>query len=63
MKPRRDITPYMGSSDVSVNASLTLGKLYKRIRMIDPAHKPSSRYQARLKNKQAVRRMRLGVVR
>lgn len=63
MKPRRDITPYMGSSDVSVNASLTLGKLYKRIRMIDPARKPSSRYQARLKNKQAARRMRLGVVR
>ena len=63
MKPRRDITPYMGSSDASVNASLTLGKLYKRIRLIDPARKPSSRYQARLKSRQAARRMRPGVVR
>lgn len=63
MKPRRDITPYMGSADNSINASLTLGKLYKRIRLIDPTHKPSSRYQARLKNKLAARRMRPGVVR
>ena len=63
MKPRRDITPYMGSSDIGINASLTLGKLCKRIRMIDPAHKPSSRYQARLKNKLAARRMRPGVMR
>lgn len=63
MKPRRDITPYMGSADNSINASLTLGKLYKRIRLIDPARKPSSRYQARLKNKLAARRMRPGVVR
>lgn len=63
MKPRRDITPYMGSADNSINASLTLGKLCKRIRLIDPTHKPSSRYQARLKYRLAMRRMRPGVVR
>lgn len=63
MKPRRDISPYMGSLDSGINASLTLGKLYKRIRLIDPAHKPSSRYQSRLKSRQAARRMRPGVVR
>lgn len=64
MKPRRDVTPHMSNSDNGINASLTLGKLYKRIRMfVDPAYKPSSRYQARLKNKLAARRMRPGVVR
>lgn len=63
MKPRRDITPYMGSSDMSVNASLSLGKIYKRIRSIDPAYKPSSRYQIRLKNRQAARKMKHGIVR
>jgi len=63
MRPRRDITPYMGSTDIGINASLSLAKLYKRIRMIDPTHKPGSRYQARLKNRLAARRMRPGVVR
>lgn len=63
MKPRREITPYMGSSDISINASLTLLKVYKRLRMINPAYKPSSRFQARLKNKLAARRMRPGVAR
>ena len=63
MKPRRDVTPYMGSTDNSINASLSLAKLNKRIRMIDPTHKPGSRYQARLKHKLAARRMRPGVVR
>ena len=63
MRPRRDITPYMGSTDIGINASLSLAKLYKRIRMIDPTHKPGSRYQARLKHKQAARRMKRGIVR
>lgn len=63
MKPRRSITPYMGSTDMSINASLTLLKVYKRLRTINPAHKPSSRFQARLKNKLSARRMRPGVVR
>lgn len=63
MKPRRDITPYMGSTDSGVNASLTLGKLFKRLRTIDPAHKPGSRHQARLKNKRAARKMKCGIVR
>jgi len=53
----------MGSTDNGINASLSLAKLYKRIRLIDPTHKPSSRYQARLKNRLAARRMRSGVVR
>lgn len=61
MKPRRDITPHMGNSD-STNASLTLLKLYKRIRTIDPTYKPTSRYQAQLKHKQATRRAELRIV-
>ena len=63
MKARRDITPYMGSTDMNINASLSLAKLYKRLRTINPAYKPSSRYQARLKNKLSARRMQPGVVR
>lgn len=63
MKPRRFISPYMGSSDSSINASLTLLKVYKRIRAIDPEYKPTSRYQARLKNKRAERRAKLHIVR
>jgi len=63
MKPRRDITPYMGSSDMSTNASITLMKLHKRIRSIDPTYKPLSRYQARLKSKRAARRAALHIVR
>lgn len=62
MKPRRFISPYMGSSDISINASLTLLKVYKRIRMINPAYTPPSRYQARLKNKRAERRAKLHIV-
>ena len=63
MKPRRDFSPYMGSTDIDINASLTLAKLFKRIRTFDPSYKPSSRYQIRLKHKMAMRRMRPGVVR
>ena len=63
MKPRRDVTPYMGSSDMSTNASITLMKLYKRIRSIDSIYKPLSRYQARLKSKRASRRAALHIVR
>ena len=40
MKPRRDVIPYMSSSDKNVNTSLSLLKLYKRIRLIDPTYKP-----------------------
>jgi hypothetical protein len=63
MKPRRDITPYMGSPDINTNASISLLKLFKRIRTIDPTYKPSSRYQARLKYKRAARRAALHIVR
>lgn len=63
MKPIRDITPHMSNSDSGVNASLTLLKVFKRLRTISPAYKPSSRYQARLKHKQAALRMKHGIVR
>lgn len=62
MKPRHDITPYMSGADSSTNASLTLLKVYKRLRLINPAYSPSSRYQARLKNKQALRQVKLRIV-
>lgn len=63
MKPRRDLTPHMSNADNGINASLTLLKVYKRLRAIDPTYKPASRYQARLKNKQAARRLVLHIVR
>ena len=63
MKPRRFITPYMSSVTSDVNASISLLKLYKRIRTIDPTHKPGSRYQARLKSAQAARKVKLHIVR
>lgn len=63
MKPRRDITPYIASADNSINASITLLKVYKRIRTIDAIYKPASRYQARIKSEQAARRASLHIVR
>lgn len=63
MKPIRNLVPYMASKDASVNASLTMLKLFKRIRLLNPNYKPSSRYQMRLANKQAARRTRLHIVR
>ena len=54
MKPIRDIVPYMFSPDIAVNASISLGKIRKRIRRINPAYKPTSRYQAR-QHKRAAR--------
>lgn len=63
MKPRRFITPYMGSTSIGVNASLSLLKIYKRIRTIDPARKPSGNYQVRLKSRLAWRRIKLHIVR
>jgi hypothetical protein len=63
MKPRRDIAPYMGSSDINTNASLSLLKVFKRLRCITATYKPDSRYQARLKNKRAARRATLHIVR
>lgn len=63
MRPIRDITPHMSNSNNGINASLTLLKVFKRLRRISPAYKPSSRYQAQLKHKQATRRMKHGIVR
>lgn len=63
MKPRCDVSPYTASKDMDVNASLSLGKLYKRIRSINPACKPSSHYRTRFLNRQATRKMKPGIVR
>ncbi len=63
MKPIRDIVPYMDSTDIAVNASISLAEIRAHIRRIDPAYKPSSRYQARLKHKHAARRLKHGIVR
>ena len=63
MKPRRDIMPYMFSPEVAVNVSLSIMKIRKRIRLVNPTYKPSSRYQAHLKNKRATRRVSPGMVR
>lgn len=63
MKETRGLTLYMSSADINVNASISLRKLFKRIRDIDPTYRPSSRYQARLKHKHAARRATLHIVR
>lgn len=63
MKPRRDISPHWFSLDMAVNASLTLAKIHKRIRLVDPAYRPPSRYQSRLKHRRAARLNKPGMVR
>lgn len=63
MKQRPFVAPYMSSADMSTNASISLAKLYKRIRAIDPTYEPPSRYQARLKSKRAALRPTLRIVR
>ncbi|MBI5431160.1 MAG: hypothetical protein HY938_12005 [Nitrosomonadales bacterium] len=63
MRQKPDVSPYMFSTDMSVNVSLTLNKIRKRIRMANPAYKPTSRYQGRLKHKRAARRIKPGIVR
>jgi hypothetical protein len=59
MRPRRDVMPYMGSSDISINASLSIGKIWKRCRLLGLKIKHGSRYQSRLKSKQAAKRVHL----
>lgn len=63
MRQRPLVKPYMGSADIDINASISLAKLFKRIRTISPTFKPSSRYQMRLKHKRATRRAVLHIVR
>lgn len=63
MKPRRAITPHMTSSDMSINARITIMKIRNRIRQINPAYKHISLYQTRLMNKRAAHRTRPGIVR
>lgn len=63
MRSRRDIAPYMFSADLGVNASLSFGKIRKRIRMVNPAYRPSSFYRARLLHRRAARRAMPGIVR
>jgi hypothetical protein len=53
----------MHSSDIAVNASLTLAKIRNTLRRMSPDYKPSSYYQMRLKNKRAARRAKRGMVR
>ena len=63
MRPKRDIVPYMFSANMSVNASLSIGKLYKRCRSLGLPIKRGSRYRARMLHKRAARCFRLGTVR
>lgn len=63
MKPRPLVKPYIGSPDIDINASISLAKLFKRIRTIDPTYQPSSRYQMRLEHKRTERRLALHIVR
>jgi hypothetical protein len=53
----------MASSDLNVNARITLMRLRNRIRQINPAYKFASLYQSRLMHKRAARRARPGIVR
>lgn len=63
MKERSDIRPYWHSADWSVNAALTMRKIYKRICRIDPNYKPLSRFQVRIRRKHAARHTKPGMVR
>jgi hypothetical protein len=63
MKPIRPISAYTGSTDISINASISWRKIQQRCRLLRPDYKPPSRYQVRLQHKRAERRMRPGVVR
>jgi hypothetical protein len=63
MKPRRAITPHMSNPDESINRSITIMKIHKRLRSIRPSYKPCSLYQSRLMHKRAARRARPGIVR
>lgn len=63
MKPLRPIVAYTGSTDMSINASLSRLKLYKRLRTCNPTYKPTSLYRARLRSRRAARLLRLHIKR
>lgn len=63
MKPTPHITPYLNSTDERTNASVSLMRLYKRLRRINATYKPDSLYRQRMKNKRALRRAALHIVR
>lgn len=63
MRPIRPVAPYLGSESDSVNASLSLAKLRRRIRLYRPTYKHTSRYQAKIAMRRAAHRMHPGVVR
>ena len=63
MKERRSIFPYMAGSSSDINGSLSLMKIYKRIRTLAPTCKPGSRYEWRLKSRKSVQRIKLHIVR
>ena len=63
MKLNPNVTPYMFSNDERLNASLSLAKIYKRITTHDRKYRIKSRFQARLMNRLALHRHRLGTTR
>lgn len=63
MKPRRPISPYMNSSDVSINARISLMRIRHRVRQIKPTYKHASLFQIRIMNKRAAHKNRPGMVR
>jgi hypothetical protein len=63
MRQKRAITPYMFSADASVNASLSLGKIFKQCRLFGLPVKRGSRYRARMLHRRAARRTYRRVVR
>ncbi|MCK9201722.1 MAG: hypothetical protein M0P59_01330 [Gallionella sp.] len=63
MRSIRPVSAYTGSTDISINASISWRKIQQRCRLLRPDYKPASRYQIRLKHKRAARRMQPDVVR
>lgn len=57
MKDRRDIAPYHYSDDWSINTSITMMKIYRRILDINPNFKRQSRFQQRIQRKRATCRL------
>lgn len=58
MKGRRELLPHHGG-----NLSLTLLRMHRRIRTIDPTYKPGTIAQGRVQIKRAERCARMRVVR
>lgn len=63
MKPFPAIKAYAFSDDIGINASITMLRVNKRLRLRTPGYKPTSFYQKRIKNKRAARRFGTRIVR